>query len=112
MVGGTAPVPPARADSHEALTDVVRIAPVFSDDQVRALELYPSAHSDLFGRLGFEAGDRIIAIDGAAVKDVREAIAQLRSVTAGAAMVLTIERGGRRQNLSVDGSILRPSNGS
>jgi type II secretion system protein C len=106
-VGGTAPIPPASADSHEALTDVVRITPVFARDQVQALEVYPSKHSDLFGRLGLEPGDRVVAIDGAAVRDAKAAIAQLRQVTAGAALILTIERSGRRQNLSVDGSILR-----
>ncbi len=106
-VGGTTPVPAAVADSHDELNDVVRIAPVFAGDQVRALELYPAAHSDLFGRLGFEPGDRIVAVDGAVVKDVREAIAELRQVTAGAAVILTIEREGKRLSLSVDGSILR-----
>ncbi len=106
-VGGTTPARPASVDSHDTLTDVVRIAPVFAGDQVRALVIYPSAHPEIFGRLGFEPGDRIIAIDGAAVKDVREAITALRQVTAGAAVILTIERDGEHLILSVDGSIVQ-----
>jgi len=109
-VGGTAPIPSARADSYEALTEVVRIAPVFAGGRVRALELYPGTHSDLFGHLGFEPGDQIVAIDGTEIKDVWEALAGLRQLTAGVALILTIEREGKRQSLAVDGSLLRPGN--
>jgi len=105
-VGGTPPVPPAVADSRDSLTEVVRIAPLFDGDRVRALELYPSAHSDLFERLGLEPGDRVIAIDGAALKGSRDAIEELRRLTAGASLTVTIERGGRQQILSLDGSLL------
>ena len=105
-VGGTAPVPPAVADSRDTLTEFVRIAPLFDGDHVRALELYPSAHSSLFERLGLEPGDQVIAIDGAALKDSREAIEELRRLTAGASVNVTIERDGRHQTLSLDGSLL------
>ena len=109
-VGGPSLVLPASANSRDPLTEVVRIAPVFSGNQVRALELYPNAQSaKVFQRLGLEPGDRIIAIDGAAVKDAGEAIAEFRSVTTGAALNVTIERGGARQNLSIDGSIFQTS---
>jgi len=106
-VGGASPVPSAVADSRDTLTDAIRIAPLFDGDYVRALELYPGAQSNLFERLGFKPGDQVIAIDGAAVKDFRKAITALRQVTAGAAIVLTIERGGKDQDLSVDGSIFQ-----
>jgi hypothetical protein len=105
-VGGTTPVPPAVADSRDTLTEVVRIAPLFDGDHVRALELYPSIRSNLFERLGLEPGDQVIAIDGAALKDSKEAIEELRRLTAGASVNVTIERGGRHQTLSLDGSLL------
>jgi PDZ domain len=105
-VGGATPVPPAVADSRDTLTEVVRIAPLFDGDHVRALELYPSTHSTLFERLGLEPGDQVIAIDGAALKDSKEAIEELRRLTAGASLNVTIKRGGRQQTLSLDGSLL------
>jgi general secretion pathway protein C len=105
-VGGTTPAPAAVADSRDALTEVVRIAPLFEGDHVRALELYPSAHSSLFERLGLEPGDRVIAIDGEALTDSKQAIEELRRLTAGASVNVTIERGGRHQTLSLDGSLL------
>jgi len=106
-VGGAPLIRPAVADSEDKLTEFVRIAPVFAGDQVRALELYPSANAILFAQLGLEPGDRVIAIDGAAVQDSRAAIGELRRLTAGAALNVTIERGEKSLTLSLNGSILR-----
>lgn len=106
-VGGATPVPAAVADSRDALTQVMRIAPVFDGDRFQALVLYPAAQSDAFTRLGLEPGDRLVAIDGIALKDSRTAIAELRQVSDGASLSVTIERGGKRQSLSLDGAAVR-----
>jgi len=106
-VGGTMPNPAAVADSRDTLTEFVRIAPVFEGDHFRALELYPSAHSDVFGRLGLKPGDRVTAIDGVALKNSKEAIGELRRLSEGASVNVTIERGGKPQMLSLDGFLFR-----
>lgn len=107
-VGGTAPVPAAVANSRDALVDAMRISPVYDGDTFRALELYPNAQSDAFARLGLEPGDRVTAIEGVALKDSRAAIAELRRLTSGASLNVTIERGGKSQTLSLNGSLVKP----
>jgi hypothetical protein len=106
-VGGTASVPASVADSRDTLTDFMRVAPVFVGDQFHALVLYPAAKADVFVRLGLEPGDQLVAIDGVTLKDSKTAIAELRQVSDGASLSVTIERGGKRQLLSLDGSIAR-----
>lgn len=106
-VGGVSPVPAAVADSRDALTQVMRIAPAFDGDRFQALVLYPAAQSDAFTRLGLEPGDRLVAINGIALKDSKTAIAELRQFSDGASLSVTIERGGKRQYLSLDGAAVR-----
>lgn len=96
----------ATADSRDRLTGVIRASPVYDGDTFRALEVYGSGQSDGFLRLGFEPGDRVTAIDGLALKNSDDAFAQLRRLTEGAAFTVTVERGGKPQTLSLDGSIL------
>jgi type II secretory pathway component PulC len=71
------------------------------------LELYPSSYSDVFARLGLKPGDRVTAIDGVALKSSKEAIGELRRLSEGASVNVTIERGGKAQMLSLDGSLVR-----
>jgi hypothetical protein len=108
-VGGTAPIPAARADSREALTEAVRVAPVFEGDRLHALELYPGGEPDRFAALGLKPGDRITAIEGKALTSAPESIEQLRHLSDGVALNVTIERSGERQSLYLDGSILKAS---
>jgi len=106
-VGGTAPIRPAVADSTDTLSEFLRVSPVFEGDRFRALELYPSAEPNVFVRLGLEPGDRVTAVDGVVPKDSKEAIEELRRLSEGASLSVTIERGGKSQTLSLDGSLLR-----
>lgn len=105
-VGGMAPIPAARADSREALTEAVRVAPVFDGDRLHALELYPGGAPDRFAALGLQPGDRLTAIEGKALTSAPESIEQLRRLSDGVALNVTIERVGGRQDIYLDGSIL------
>jgi len=103
-VGGARRSTPAIPDSQDALTDRIRIAPVFESDALHALEVYAGAQSEAFGRLGLQQGDRITAIDGAPVRDQARAMAELRRLTEGAALLVTVERGAGTEVLALDGS--------
>lgn len=105
-VGGAVSHSVAEADSHEALTDVIRVAPVYEGENVTALQVYPNPHSGLFQELGLEPGDRITSINGVTVTDPRTAIASLRHLTTGEAMTVTLVRGAERKTLSLDGSVV------
>jgi type II secretory pathway component PulC len=96
----------AVADSRDRLTEVIRASPVYEGDTFRALEVYGSGQSDAFFRLGFEPGDRVTAIEGVALKNSDDAFAQLRRLTEGDTLTVTVERGGKAQTLALDGSIL------
>jgi hypothetical protein len=106
MVGGADPTPPALPSSTDELSDHIRVAPVFQGDVVHALEVYATQHSNVFSALGLEPGDRITSIDGAAVTDSAAAIAALRQLTHGAALQVTVERGGQPQSIALNGLIL------
>lgn len=105
-VGGAVSHSVAVADSHEELTDYIRVAPVYEDGKVTALQVYANAHSGIFQELGLVPGDRITAIDGELVTNQRAAIASLRRLTEGQAMTVTVDRGGERKTISLDGSIV------
>lgn len=102
FVGGADPSLPAIADSRDALTNFIRVTPVYQGDSVRAIEVYANDRSNVFSALGFEPGDRITSINGEPVSDAARAIATLRRLTQGEAMQVTVERRGVVQALSLD----------
>jgi general secretion pathway protein C len=106
MVGGADHPAPALPNSTDELTDYIRIAPVYQGHAIHALEVYSTQSSNVFTTLGLEPGDRLTSIDGEAVTDSSAAIASLRRLTQGAAMQVTVERGGRPQTISLNGLIL------
>jgi Type II secretion system protein C/PDZ domain len=103
-VGGAPFSAPAVADSHDDLTDYIRVTPVYEGDALHALEVYANPRSDVFPRLGLEPGDRITAIDGEPVADRQSGFSALRRLSAGAALLVTIEREGTTRTLSLDGA--------
>lgn len=107
FIGGAAAAPRAVASSRDALTDVMRVTPVYQGDSVHAIEVFANDRSDSFSRLGLEPGDRITSINGETVKDAASAIATLRRLTQGEAMQVTVERQGALQTLSLDGLVVR-----
>lgn len=102
-VGGTRLAVVTVVKSEDHLTDIMRVSPVYDGDTLQALEVYGTGRSDAFARLGLEPGDRVTAIQGLPIKNSAEAMAQLRQVSQGASLNVTIERGGKAQTLSLNG---------
>jgi general secretion pathway protein C len=105
-VGGQPPRAIANADSHEVLTDFIRVTPVFDGQRVRALEVYANPLSDVFDAMGLKPGDQITSIDGEPIADVVRAIASLRHLTTGQALAVELERGGEAITISLDGTVM------
>jgi type II secretory pathway component PulC len=89
------------ANSRDALTDVMRVTPVYAGESLQALEVYAADGSSAFSALGLEPGDRITSINGVLVSDAAHDIATLRRVTQGEALQVTITRQGTVQALSM-----------
>ncbi len=110
QVGGQPPVPAAVANSADALTDVIRVTPMYRGREVQGLEVFANERSNIFAQLGLEPGDRITAIDGERITDSAAGIASLRRLTEGSALQVNVDRRGKPVFLSLDGALLAARN--
>jgi type II secretion system protein C len=106
MVGGASATPTAVADSHDSLTDYIRAVPTFDGDAFQGLIVYANQRSDAFFRLGLQEGDVITSVDGTNLVNQQSAMAALRPLSKGQALTVTVQRAGRQETLSLDGSLL------
>jgi hypothetical protein len=107
-----APARPATAKielAHDALTDVIRPMAHYEDDLLVGLRVFPGRQSSNFSRLGLQAGDVIVAIEGVPIADELAATELLRTLTDGAALTLSVQRGSDALTLSLDGSLVASS---
>jgi len=105
-VGGASAHTEAVADSAEALTNFIRVTPVYDGTTLEGLQVYGNERSDVFARLGLEPGDVIHSIDGQPVRDPGAALTALRHLTEGQALMVEVERAGGIRALSLDGAIV------
>ena len=107
-VGGMSPATSAKATSDDALSSVIRAAPVFAGSQngFAGVVVYSGHQSQAFARLGLHEGDVITAIDGTPLADEQSAVDALRPLMKGAALTATIRRGMVTQTVSLDGTAL------
>lgn len=104
-VGGTQPAP-ARADSHEEITDYIRPSPVYSGTAVVGFQVYAGRQVGIFAQMGLQPGDVITAIDDVLLSEPQTAIEQLNRLTQGAVVSATLQRKGEQISLSLDGSVI------
>jgi len=122
LAGGTGPVPvsyaprptpqqPASlADSVRqlveqdpaAVSEIIRPQPVFAGGQQKGYRVYPGRNRAQFARLGLMPGDLVTAVNGAPLDDPSQSLESLRSVGTGSPVMLTIERNGQVQQITVD----------
>ena len=105
-VGGVTVPPPAKATSHEVLTDYIRPSPVYDGYILRGYEVYPGQNASVFSQMGLQAGDIITSINGVALSEPTSAIEQLRQVTNGYAVTANVLRQGATETLSLDGGLI------
>ena len=105
-VGGAPAPEPPKATNYEMLTDYLRPVPLYDGDVLRGYQLYPGGRSGVFAQLGLRAGDVITAIDGMPLIDAEQTIQMLRELTQGAALTVTVERNGRREQATLDGAAI------
>ena len=95
---------PAPQPLRDTLSEVVRSMPLYADDELVGLELHAGVHEQAFTQLGLQEGDVLVEIDDAPMKEARAATQQLRSIIQGAALTVSIRRGGSLMTLTLDGA--------
>jgi type II secretion system protein C len=105
-VGGAPAPEPPKATNYEMLTDYLRPVPLYDGEVLRGYQLYPGVKRGVFTQLGVHPGDVITAIDGMPLIDAEQTIQMLRELTQGAALTVTVERNGRREQATLDGAAI------
>jgi hypothetical protein len=84
----------------------LRAQPKYVGDAIAGFELAPGEQSGLYSQAGLQAGDLLVAIDGAPALDPISIDSFLDSLHSGAAHKVTVVRSGVRHELAVDGAAL------
>lgn len=90
------------AQDPAAANELLRPQPVFAGGSLRGYRVYPGRNRAQFARLGLQPGDLVTAVNGAALDDPNRGLEILRGIGAGSAVMLSIDRNGQQQQLSVD----------
>ncbi len=92
------------AQDPQAVSEILRPQPVFAGGQQRGYRVYPGRNRAQFARLGLMPGDLVTAVNGTPLDDPNRGLETLRGVGAGSPVVLTVERNGQTQQVTVDPS--------
>jgi general secretion pathway protein C len=90
------------AQDPQAVSEILRPQPVFAGGQQRGYRVYPGRNRAQFAKLGLMPGDLVTAVNGTPLDDPNRGLETLRGVGAGSPVVLTVERGGQTQQVTVD----------
>jgi type II secretion system protein C len=97
---------PASATSTEVLTDFIRPNPVYDGEVLAGYEVSPGTKRGVFTQLGLQPGDVITAISDAPLNEPQQAIETLRRLTSGATLIATVQRKGKFERITLDGSLI------
>jgi general secretion pathway protein C len=73
-----------------------------ADGKLRGLRAYPGRNRAMFAELGLRPGDLVTAINGQPLDDAQRSEKIMNTIQTTAAVMLTIERGGNRQDISLN----------
>lgn len=108
LAGGSSP-PPARAlrqlrrqavANPSRLGQLIRIAPARRDGKLIGYRIDPRGNQPLFGQLGFQPGDVVIAVNGTRLDDPRKNLKVMRDLMQARRFDITILRDGQELQIS------------
>lgn len=85
-----------------AVSEIIRPQPVFAGGQQKGYRVYPGRNRTQFAKLGLMPGDLVTAVNGAPLDDPSQSLETLRGVGGGSPVMLTVERNGQVQQITVD----------
>jgi general secretion pathway protein C len=80
----------------------IRWQAMLRDGQVAGVRVYPGEQAVLFTRSGLRPGDLVVAVNDSPLTDQATAAQFLRMLAGAPSSVVTVERDGRTENLSID----------
>ncbi|MBZ6074510.1 GspC family type II secretion system variant ExeC [Aeromonas schubertii] len=83
------------------LTDYVTIEPVRVDGRMAGYRLNPGRDPELFNRLGLQANDMAVSINGLDLKDTAQAMQAMQQLAGATEMTVTVEREGQLYDVFV-----------
>lgn len=106
------PLPPIRrfADNARrlietnpsAFSEIVRPQPVFNGGKLQGYRVYPGRNRQQFMRLGLRPSDLVTAVSGSPLTDQSSAMQIFNTISTTDRVVLTIEREGRTQQITIN----------
>jgi hypothetical protein len=97
----------SRLVGPETYTSIMRSAPRFVDNAIVGFEVYPGSDGGAFSRLNLQSGDVLLEIDGRALQSVEQLHRSLESISGGASLMATLQRGSEQLVVSMDGAMLK-----
>lgn len=107
------PLPPAGAAANVAelrdsivqdpqkLTELVRLQPVYENNQLTGYRIYPGRDRQRFTAFGLQSGDLVTAINGMPLSDPTAGIKLLQQLDDTESITLTIQRDGVEQQINL-----------
>jgi len=89
-------------NNPSALSQILRIQPVFSNGAQKGFRVYPGRDRAQFARLGLQPGDLITSINGMALNDAGAANDILGLLSSSTSVVVGVERNGAPMQLNLD----------
>lgn len=93
---------PLGASIAEDPARFIRWQAMLRDGQVAGVRVYPGEQTALFTRSGLRPGDLVVAVNDSPLTDQATAAQFLRMLAGAPSSVVTVERDGRTENLSID----------
>lgn len=90
------------AQDPSAVAEFIRPQPVFAGGQQKGYRVFPGRNRAQFAALGLVPGDLVTAVNGEPLSDPNRGLDTLRGVGSGGPVILTVERNGQVQQVTVD----------
>lgn len=94
------------AGGPEVVGDVLRPMPSYSNGQLKGFRVYAGRDRRKFAKLGLQPGDVVTQVNGVPLGDAQHGLEALRTLGGAGSAIVTIERGGATQQLTVDAAQL------
>ena len=94
------------AAAPEVIGDLMRPMPNYVAGQLRGFKLFPGRDRKRFEQLGLQPGDMVTQVNGVPIKDAQHGLEMLQSLGSSTSALVTVERGGVIQSVTIDSSQL------